>query len=313
METSDISFTDSPLKNYIHRAEINEKDDLELADALLKKNNLTKIFFKDIDFRMLLKKNYILQIYGDIGTGKSIIAQYTGKYTENFVLNSPQLEPAINEIEEKFGRKPVFDKTNICFDTSELNARTRECVPFETFVYDEAGSEKIVGTGSQREKADKERILKRVRGDQNNFIFCDPLTDETKLADLYLYRLRTFDIDYINELNRSLLEAKNLFGTWGIYGHIVTQKYTVDGYLEKKDAQIKAIKKFEFGGGRIALWEKLADDMMAKGIENYLFQDWSYMIDEWTNQNYTKDEVKNIIKKIRFKTARIKNTGGKNE
>ncbi len=306
IDISRIAWTDSPLKDYIHKAEIDERDDLALADTLLKKNNLTPIFFKDIEFRMRWEKNYIIEIYGDTGIGKSNVAQFVGDYTNNYINSSPIMKPLIDKVIEEYGRKPTFDVSNVCFDTSEVVAKIKEIIPFETIVYDEAGSEKTVGTGSQREKQDKERILKRVRADQNNFIFCDPLVDNTKLTDLYLYRFRSLDIAYKHGFNRSILEAKNLYGIWGMYGHIVTSKFEVKEYRQKKNKQIKEIKQFEFGGGRIKLWEKLAGEMIDKGIQKYLFQDWSYLVDEWTKQNYTKDEVKNIIKKIRFKLARPK-------
>ncbi len=310
IDVKKIGWTDSPLKDYIHQAEIDERDDLALADALAKKYNLTPKFFKDIEFRMMWEKNYIIEIYGDTGIGKSTVAQYVGDYTDNFV-NSKKMKPLIEKVIDEYGRKPVFDVSNVCFDTSEMIAKIKEIIPFETIVYDEAGSEKAVGTGSSREKADKERILKRVRADQNNFIFCDPLVDNTKLTDLYLYRLRSLDISYKHGFNRSVLEAKNLYGIWGMYGHIITSDFQVKGYREKKNKQIKDIKQFEFGGGRIKLWEKVAGEMIDKGIQKYLFQDWFYLVDEWTKQNYTKDEVKNIIKKIRFRSARPKEEKGK--
>lgn len=306
MEAKDLNFYDSPLKNYIHKAEIKENCDLNLADALLKKYNLTRTYLKDLEFRMMKNKNFLIEIYGDTGSGKSNIAQYTGSYVQNFIDSSEYLAPLLDKVVDEHGRKPVFDATNVCFDTSEMISRIKECVPFETMVYDESGSEKTVGTGSLREKADKERILKRVRSDQNNFIFCDPLTDDTKISNLYNYRLRTFDIDYEHCLNRCLIEAKNIYGIWNILGHIITSECELKGYREKKNEQIKAIKNFEFGGGRIKLWESLAEEMIKKGIGDFKFQDWFFMVDEWTKQNYTKQEVTNITKKIRFKLARPK-------
>lgn len=311
VDVNRISWTDSPLKDYIHKAEIEERDDLVLAETLLKKNNLTITFFEDLEFRMRWEKNFNIEIYGDSGIGKSNVAQYIGDYITNYINTSEVMKPLVEKVVEEFGRKPVFDVSNICFDSSEMMAKIKEIIPFETIVYDEAGSEKTVGTGSQREKQDKERIIKRVRADQNNFIFCDPLVDNTKLSDLYLYRFRSLDIAYKHGFNRSILEAKNLYGIWGMYGHVITSKFEVAGYREKKNKQIKEIKQFEFGGGRILLWEKLADEMIEKGIGDFTFQDYPYMIDEWTKQNYTKDEVKNIVKKIRFKLARPKDKKGK--
>jgi len=293
---------DSPLKNHIHKAQIDDNDDLVLADALSRKYNLTSTYFNDFEFRMLRKKNFIIDIYGDTGSGKSIIAQYTASYVQSFI-ETEIMKPLIEKVVDEHGRKPVFDSSNICFDTSEIMQRIKECVPFETIIYDEAGSEKTVGTGSLREKYDKERIMKRIRGDQNNFIFCDPLTDDTKIADLYLYRLRTFDIDYKHELNRSIIEAKNLYGSWGIYGHIITQKFEVDGYAEKKQKQIDDIKNFEFGGGRQKVYNETAEKLIKMGIGKYPKSDWNGFVEEWTKGQFAKGEIQKIKLKIGYYLA----------
>ncbi len=303
-DPKDYKFTDSPLKNYIHKQMMNNRDDLELGEVTLKKYNLTKIFLDDIKFRMLKKKNYVISFHGDTGIGKSTIAQFVGNYTHQFIM-SKLCKERVEEIEDKFGRKPVFDVTNVIFDTSEFINRLKESVPMETFIYDE-NSEKPVGTGSMREKYDKERIVKRVRSFQQNFIFCDPLIDESKLSGMYLYRFGAFDIEYQYKLNRTILEAKNYLGQWSTFGHIITKQFELPGYQKKKDDQILAIEKFEFGGGKIKLWEETANKMLEKGIGEFMRQDWPYMVEEWTNQNYTKDEVKAIIRKIGFKRARKK-------
>ena len=303
-DPKDYKFTDSPLKNYIHKQMMNNRDDLELGEVTLKKYNLTKIFLDDIKFRMLKKKNYVISFHGDTGIGKSTIAQFVGNYTHQFIM-SKLCKERVEEIEDKFGRKPVFDVTNVIFDTSEFINRLKESVPMETFIYDE-NSEKPVGTGSMREKYDKERIVKRVRSFQQNFIFCDPLIDESKLSGMYLYRFGAFDIEYQYKLKRAILEAKNYLGQWSTFGHIITKQFELPGYQKKKDDQILAIEKFEFGGGKIKLWEETANKMLEKGIGEFMRQDWPYMVEEWTNQNYTKDEVKAIIRKIGFKRARKK-------
>lgn len=307
IDVKKIKWTDSPLKDYIHQAEIDERDDLSLADALSKKYNLTSRFFKDVEFRMRAEKNCILEIYGDSGIGKSTVAQYIADYINTFVNSKdPIMQPLIEKVVEKYGRNPEFDKSNICFDTSEMIKKIKELIPFETIIYDEAGSEKAVGIGSQREKRDKDRILKRVRADQNNFIFCDPLIDNTKMAELYLFRLKSLDISYDYGLNRSILEAKNLYGIWGMYGFIVTSDFQVADYKKKKADQIRAVKKFEFGGGRSELWETVAQEMIDKGIQKFSLPDWKYLIIKWTYQNYTVDENKQILNEIRFKLARPK-------
>ncbi len=305
IDPKSFRFTDSPLMDYIHRAMINGNDCLDLSEALLKKFNLTKLLLDDIKARMLRKKNYIFSMWGFTGIGKTTVATQLANYTHGFVL-SDHCKHIVDKIEEEFGRKPRFDLTNICFDSSELVSRLRESVPMETFVYDEAKSEKTVGTGSMREKMDKERIMKRVRALQQNFILCDPLIDESKLSELHLYKIQSFDIEYNHMLNRSIIHARNSDNNYSPFGHIITKFFEMPGYEKKKMDHLIALEKLEFGGGRIKLWDDLANEMIAKGIGNFKFQDYPYLIEEWTKQNYTKDEVKNIIKKIRFKVARPK-------
>ena len=137
IDVKKIKWTDSPLKDYIHKAEIDERDDLSLADALSKKYNLTSKFFKDIEFRMKAEKNCILEIYGDSGIGKSTVAQYIADYLNTFVNSKdPIMQPLVETVIEKYGRKPVLAESNIWFDTSELIKKIKELILFKTIIYD---------------------------------------------------------------------------------------------------------------------------------------------------------------------------------
>jgi len=303
------NFIDSPLKDYIHHAMLNDDDDRDLNEALAERNNLTRLFLDDVKFRMCRKKNYVISFFGDTGIGKSTIAQYIAKYTHDFVLSdyckNSKGEKIVDLIEEKYGDKPKFDETNIVFDAAEFNSRLKDSLPMETFIYDEH-SDKPVGTGSNREKMDKERIIKRVRALQQNFIFCDPLIDESKVGQLHLYKLNAWDIDYEQQLNRTLIQAKNSYEQYVYFGHMITKQYEHENYDKKKMKQITDLENFEQGGGRIAQWDKVAEEMLEKGISDYPKGDWHYFIEEWTKQQYTKDEVKAIKNKVGYKVAEKK-------
>ena len=302
--------------NALHKRWIEDNFEIAPSEVYEEANDFTPKIHEDIKFRMLNQKNYAFDMYSFYGRGKSTIAQHFGNYTHQFIL-SPKCRHLVDKIEEKYGRKPAFDITNICFDTTELLKRISESVPMETFIYDEARSEKVTGSGSMREKWDKERILKRVRVLQHNFILCDPLGDESKMGKLCLYKIKPVGIDYEKKLNRSLLFALNEGNdTYEMVGHIITKQFEVKGYLEKKLGQARAVELQEFGGDRSKLYKSIAEKILKEGVEgvtsvktpitDYKFQDWGSLLEVATNFQYAKDEIKLINQFLRALTARAK-------
>ena len=309
-----MSFTDSPLMDALHKRWVNGEFSADSDEIYLPERNFSKLLDQDIKFRMLNNKNFAFDMYSFYGRGKSTIAQYIGKKTHSFIM-SKYCRHLVKPIEEKYGRKPEFDLSNICFDTTELLKRLSEAVPMETFIYDEARSEKVVGSGSKRQEWDKERILKRVRVLQHNFILCDPLADETKISNLCIYKFKPVGIDYEKKLNRSILFAMDE-GTdrYEMVGHIITPFCEIAGYLKKKKKYARDVEEFSFGGERWRVYEKKAMEILEKGlstkdnekITNFKFQDWNSLLEIETGFQYAKDEIKIINQFIRARTARLK-------
>lgn len=308
---NEYKFSDSPLQNYLHKKWITGDFAVDPSEVYTKSHNLTNYLYNDIKFRMLNKKNYLISLYGYTGIGKSTVAQQIAKYTHDFIM-SKYCKKLTEQVQSVYGRKPEFDASNICFDTDELLKRLKDAVPMETFIYDEAGSEKITGSGSMRQKWDQQRIMKRVRVLQHNFLLCDPLADDTKMGQLHLYKLQPVQIDYKQQMNRSLIRAASDYGQYEIVGHIITPKYLVQGYEEKKDKQAREIEAIEFGGGRAKLYEQIANKILADGVRNgiqitkFKKQEWTALIEVHTHFQYSKDEIKIIGQFIRSKVAEAK-------
>ncbi len=309
------NFSDSPLMNILHKRWVEDEFFVSPSEVYEQKNNFTRSFKDDIRWRMLNQKNYVLDMYSFTGRGKSTVAQATGQFTHKFIM-SKYCKHLVEKIVEnpEYGRKPCFDASNICFDTSELLKRLKEAVPMETFIYDEARSEKTTGSGSMREKWDKQRILKRVRVLQHNFILCDPIVDKSTIGNLCLYKIKPVGIDYKKKLNRSLLFAIDEGSDdYEMVGHIVTSQYEVKGYREKKLRFARDVETMEFGGSREALYIKIADKILNEGITKdkipiteFKFQEWASLLELETGFQYAKDELKIIITILRGKTARRK-------
>ena len=306
-----MTFTDSPLMNALHKRWVAEEFAIDPSEVYEKRNDFSKQLKDDFKFRMLNKKNFAIDMYSFYGRGKSTIAKWIGQYTHKFVMSN-YCKPLVEEIEQKYGRKPAFDITNICFDITELLKRLAESVPMETFIYDEARSEKTTGSGSMREKWDKERILKRVRILQHNFILCDPLVDESKIGKLCLYKIKPVAIDYEKKLNRSLLFALNEGNDiYQMVGHVITPFIEIEGYMDKKLKQARGVELIEYGGERSKLYEAIAEKILNEGLKSknnlpistFKFQDWNALIEIETKFQYAKDEVKIINMFIRAKIA----------
>ena len=116
VDLAKIRYTDSPLKDYIHQAEIDERGDLDLADTLAKKYNLTPKFFQDIEFRMRWEKNYIIEIYGDTGIGKCqkkgskvLMSNGDWKKIENIKIGEKVVSPSLDGNKSSFSK--VIDKS----------------------------------------------------------------------------------------------------------------------------------------------------------------------------------------------------------
>lgn len=309
------NFSDSPLMDFLHKRWIEEDFFVSPSEIYEKKNNLSKKFKEDIAWRMLNNKNYVLDMYSFTGRGKSTVAQAIGQFTHKFVM-SKSCKHLVEKIEENpsYGRKPAFDASNICFDTSEMLKRLKEAVPMETFVYDEARSEKITGSGSMREKWDKQRILKRVRVLQHNFILCDPIADKSTIGNLCLYKIKPIGIDFESKMNRSFVFAIDE-GTddYEMVGHLITSFCELKGYAEKKLKFARDVETLEFGGSREQLYIKIADKILTEGVTSdkvpitgFKFQDWGPLLELETKFQYSKDELKIINQILRAKCARKK-------
>ena len=312
---TECNFSDSPLMNRLHKRWVEEDFYVSPGEVYEKRNDLTHHFKEDIRWRMLNGKNYVIDLYSFTGRGKSTVAQAIGYFTHKFIL-SKYCKRLVEKIVEnpEYGRKPTFDASNICFDTSELLKRLKEAVPMETFIYDEARSEKTTGSGSMREKWDKQRILKRVRVLHHNFILCDPIVDKSTIGNLCLYKIKPVGVDYKKKLNRSLLFAIDEGSDdYEMVGHIITNQYEVKGYLEKKLKFARDVETLEFGGSREALYIKIAEKILKEGvtkdkipITEFKFQEWPSLLELETNFQYAKDELKIINTILRGKTARRK-------
>ena len=309
-----MSFTDSPLMDALHKRWVNGEFSIDADEVYSQERDFSKKLDEDIKFRMLNQKNFAFDFYSFYGRGKSTIAQYLGKRTHSFIM-SKYCKHLVKDIEEKYGRKPEFDVSNLCFDTTELLKRLNESVPMETFVYDEARSEKVVGSGSKRQEWDKERILKRVRVLQHNFILCDPLADESKISNLCIYKFKPIGIDYEKKLNRSILFGMDEeTDRYEMVGHVITPFCEIDGYIEKKKKHARDVELMAFGGERWKVYEKIATNILENGLKtkenekitSFKFQDWTSLLEIETGFQYAKDEIKIINQFIRAKTARLK-------
>jgi hypothetical protein len=303
-------FMSSPLMTYVTKLRnTGQLDTFTFHDALQQKNNLTEPLFYDCKYRILNKLNHQFSIFGQPGTGKSTIAQSIEHQNYEFTMG-PECKHLVDEIIKKYGRGPVFDVSNVCFSTSELLDRVQKSVRLESFIKDES-DKKIIGAGSMREKYDEERLLKRVRAMQHNFVMIDPKIQTDGLSELHLFRLEALDYDRKHKVNRSILNVLDRVNAMVPIGHIITPFYEIPGYIEKKDAQIKAIEAMSFGD-RMKFYTKLAEEMIEKEILEYPLRDWKPLVNDWTNLNYSKAEVDIIVSKVKVLTAQKKEVKLKN-
>jgi len=177
-------------------------------------NNITSVVEDDIKFRIDRGLNFIISILGSTGSGKSTIGRYLYKIAT-----------------ERIGSQLTVN--DIVFEQTELLEQLKTVEQGHTYIIDENFTVRT-GVGSFREQEILNWIQQIVRAYQVNFIFCAPL----EVNRLSHYLMKTLDIDYENNMNRSVVhtidvEVNGMVSILPI-GYMLTPAVDVPGYEQKK-------------------------------------------------------------------------------
>ena len=203
-------FTHTPLKNYLHDLRIAENPQLFAALH----NNLTDVFFRDLEWRYDHERNINILINGEQGSGKSTGGQVIKVHADKHF----GLESRVDEI--------LFTRRQFLHSFKKYT-RGMTGIVDEDFDY-------ITQTGSQRVRESLRFIEQAIRGAQINLISC--AVSET--PHLYNYVLEAFDIEYRHQYNRLILMDVTQFGYRPV-GFIILDAKTIPKKLSSDYAKAK--------------------------------------------------------------------------
>ena len=224
MRKYDWSFTQSPLKDALHRLRIKEDPSLRLA---LKPNrDLTTLFFKDLLSRAgagkkdaKKQRNFNIDVKGEQGSGKSTSARIIKAIVDKS-FNKPSL---IDDI--LFNRNALFERIN-----------TVKTPPHTIILDDDYDFHTQVGSARTREQMIFAEQALRAEG--INFISCYV----NMARHLFNFRLESFDIDIDQKANRLILYHSDGGYFEKPVGHIILEAK----YLPAKLERDYSLKKKEF-------------------------------------------------------------------
>ena len=279
---SEFMFTHSPLLNKIHLLQI--ENNPFLGDAM--RCDLSKIFIKDLEFRVKMERNLDLVIGGETGSGKSSLAQAIA--WELYEYGKKYIDPNLK-----------FTVDQIAFTRTEWLQITQTMKRGDTLIFDEDDQARI-GTGSMRQIEEQEQIERTLRQSQFNFIFCSPIIEE----HVEHYILRALDIEFSQELNRAVVYKKDEQGMLLPYGHIVLPRHEVEGYNEKKNkfreqVQNRGLRERFLEYDKVAqiLIDKLQIDKLKKRTQKSLVARYF--------PRYVDEEVKEIMVSIELISEKV--------
>lgn len=185
---------------YMHKLRLKLTNDKTYLRVL--QHNLTDNFISTlrriVDPNKLFEENFILQISGSTGSGKTAIAMSLCKIVkpENFSHN------------------------NFCFYDQQI-IELAKTLPRDSFIIRDEGTDKAsFGVGSQRTARQLQVFAETTRKHGMNLIFIEP---EERQNDIAKYYIETFDMDIDQRITRAALKDNqgNILG--GIYIPIVPE------------------------------------------------------------------------------------------
>jgi len=236
-ETKYLNFEASPLQDLFFKWRC--QDEPLLKKAASPTRNLTEFFMNDIDWRFGLnnkknrKKNMIIALFGEPGTGKTNTMIYLSEYT------------ALNANKD-------FEINDICFSKTELLLRMKDKLNLKQVMKTKSQKERIeltrgfafaldeqkrgnFGVGSYREDQEVKSIVDIFRKLQTFNCFISP---ELSNMNICHYFLEAIGIDYENGYNKCILYNHRMKPQ----GHIITKLASEalwHEYEEKKDRFIE--------------------------------------------------------------------------
>ena len=255
-----MPFSDSPLIDEFRKT--NYEDLPEDNDqAALDKFDKTELLLYDMKHRNLNLGYWIIYIGGKGGTGKSSIMRYLFRKHKDWLFNTKQGQALIQKWVDKGKVRPVLDIDSIIYSDYEFLDRSSKAVPLEIIVKDE-DFETVAQIGGRAMKERKLMLLSRIRAEQINFIFIDPIFRDDQISELYTYKLYAYDKNFEAKKNRAILSVQDTDGHWQPFGHIVTDFFEWKEYDEKKEKYMKEIKQMQSPEFKRKQIKKIVDAMV---------------------------------------------------
>ena len=250
-----------PMKCYSFNKEWNHPEYIKLFSS---KNNHSNRFNREIDWRTRFRKNIVIAIFGETGSGKSLVAQTIALMWINLFkknLKSGKLLDSVpKDILDNLKRNDL-PKAGFSFSDPEFLKHISNMGYGDIEIRDE--TPRMSGTGKRVTIEAILNILDEVRAHQNSFIIVSPdLNQLIKTSAVHFY-LRTAGINYDTRQTRLIIYEPivtfsgntKLQPTGRIILTIHNDDVLTEEYNRLKDKNIKTVKntrgkvgKAGFGG-----------------------------------------------------------------
>ncbi len=254
------SFSSSPLIDYFRDLDDDEVPDDE-KQALEDNHEITQLFRKDLFYRLLNEKFFIIFITAKGGEGKSTVARWIFKQCKDYLYNTKQGKGIIAKWKKKGALPPVYNGGCFAFTDTEFMDRISKAQPLEVQVKDE-NYETRAQVGGVAEKERKQMLFSRIRARQICFILIDPIFEDGKMSELFTYKIFANDISFESRKNRSIISVQDYNGVFWPAGHIITDEVIIEGYQKRKDDQLKEIQLMQRPEYKRKRLKKIVDAMV---------------------------------------------------
>ena len=228
-----------------------EWNDKKKRHVFYPSNDFTEEFYKEIEWRVTHRKNLVLALFGETGSGKSLVSQTIGKdwvTTFNEKLKEGHLH---NSIPKEIMKKLISNggaNYGFSFSDPEFLEHISKMEYGHIEIRDE--SPRISGKGKHGTIDAILNILDEVRAHQNSFIIVSPDLNQLTRTSVVHFYLRTAGINYKERKTRLIVYEPIMTHGGSVIIHptgriklkIHNDKKLIKHYDRLKDKNINKIK-----------------------------------------------------------------------